>query len=120
MKFFKILLLLITFQSVSSASYLLDANSYCIEDYYSRLGSFYYLRSDNNTWYATTTDKYAQTVIPNYTFSSSDNSCRPDFSTKLGMTIEQFNFLLGLIGVIFGGVFMYFSIQAFMAVGGKR
>lgn len=109
------------FLSVSSpASMLLGANSYCIEDFYIKAGSFYYLRSDNNTWYSTTTDTWSATVKPNYIYDSSTKQCNPNMSYILGMQETEYNFLLGLMGLIFGAVFMFFTTQIFISVGGKR
>jgi len=104
----------------SPASMLLGANSYCIEDFYIKTGSFYYLRSDNNTWYSTTNDTWSATVKPNYIYDSSTKQCNPNMSYILGMQETEFNFLLGFMGLIFGAVFMFFTTQIFISVGGKR
>jgi len=47
-----------------------------------------------------------------------DGSCI--LSNPSGMDSKQFNFLLCLIGVIIGAVFMFFTINAFVNVGGKK
>ena len=117
MKYLISLLLSINFLN---ASMLLGANSYCIENFYTKSGSFYYLRTDTNLWYTTTTDTWTATVIPNYIFDSVTQQCNPNLSYILGMDIKDFNFLLGLIGVIIGGVFLFFTTNIFMNVGGKR
>ena len=120
MKYFKIILLLISFQSISSASMYLDKKNVCIEDYYTKLGRFYYLKSRTNRWNSTTTKNYSATILPNYIYDANTSECRPDLSTYYGVNPLQFNFLLGLIGVIFGAVFMFFTINAFVTVGGKK
>lgn len=99
---------------------LLGANNYCIEDFYVQSRDFYYLRSDNNTWYVTDSYTYASSIKPNYKYDSATQRCNPNLSYILGMEETDFNFLLGLMGVIFGGVFMFFTIGAFVSVGGKR
>lgn len=117
MKYLISLFLTLTFLN---ASMLYDGIDYCIEDFYSKNGSFYYLRSDNNTWYSTTTDNQVVKIIPNFMFNSSTNECRPNASFILGMQETEYNFLLGLVGLIFGAVFMFFTIQIFSTVGGRK
>lgn len=117
MKYLISLFLTLTFLN---ASMLHDGIDYCIEDFYSKNGSFYYLRSDNNTWYSTTTDNQVVKIIPNFTFNSSTNECHPNASFILGMQETEYNFLLGLVGLIFGAVFMFFTIQIFSTVGGRK
>lgn len=121
MKFLKSLFV-ICFLNVSiiSASYLYSTKSYCIEDFYIKKGSFYYLRTDNNRWYSTTTDKQLQYVHSGFYYDEDTQICKPQPYLMLGMDIKDFNFLLGLIGVIFGGVFMFFTVEAFVKVGGKK
>ena len=120
MKYFKTLLFLIFLNVSVNASMLLDSNSYCIEDFYVKAGSFYYLRSDNNTWYSTTTDNQVATIKPNFIYSASTQRCTPNAAFILGMQETEYNFLLGLVGLIFGAVFLFFTTQIFINVGGKR
>ena len=121
MKHFKVLLLLITLSSVSNASFLLDRNNpLCIEDYYVAGNALHFQRSNNLNWISTGEDHSVGRIYNGYVYDSTTNSCEMGFALKNGMTYEQFNFLLGLIGVIIGGIFMYFSVKAFVAVGGKR
>ncbi|MCX6077030.1 MAG: hypothetical protein NTW78_09140 [Campylobacterales bacterium] len=120
MKYFKSLFLVIIFSNVLNASMLYDAQSICIENFYTSAGRLYYQQSSNLQWVSTTTDKTVQNILPNYIYQSSDNTCRPNLSYILGMDIKDFNFLLGLIGVIIGGIFMFFTIDAFIKVGGKK
>lgn len=121
MKYLKILTFII-FLNISSlnASMLLGGVGYCIEDFYIKGGSIYYLRSDNNTWYSSTSKTYYETIRPNYLYDSSVQQCKPNAAYILGMQETEYNFLLGLIGLIFGAVFMFFTTQIFLNVGGKR
>jgi hypothetical protein len=114
------LFLLLNLSSSLSASMLLDKTYYCIEDFYVNNGRFYYLRSDNNTWYSTTTKSYASGVFAGYIYESDTGNCVPDKSLMLGMFQEDFHFLMALIGLIFGSTFMFFVIKLSLNVGGKR
>lgn len=99
---------------------LLGVNNYCIEDFYIKDGSFYYQRSDNSTWYTSTNTNYASSVLSNFIYDVDTQKCNPNKAYILGMQETEYNFLLGLVGVIFGGVFMFFMTQIFINVGGKR
>lgn len=120
MKLFQILFLLITFQSVSFSSMLLSEAGFCIEEYYVESGSFYYLRSDNLSWYSSISKSAVSSIYQDYNFDGSTLRCTPSISYILGMKETDFNFLLGLMGVIFGGLFMFFTTQIFMIAGGKK
>ncbi|WP_455755930.1 hypothetical protein [Sulfurimonas sp.] len=120
MKYFKILLLLISFSSVSNASYYLPTRDICIEDFYAKGARFYYLHSKTNQWYYTNDHDHVHKLIPSFTYDAVTDKCTPPSFLMLGMDIKDFNFLLGLIGVIIGGIFMFFTTQLFMGVGGKR
>jgi len=121
MKLFQILFLLITFQSVSFSSYLLDKNTpICIEDFYYKSSRIYFQKSSNLKWSSTSEDHTSDHLRIGYVYDSTNKICKPDVNLILGMDIKDFNFLLGLIGVIFGSVFMFFTIQAFITVGGKK
>ena len=129
MKHFKILFTLIAFSSFLNASMLLDTRNICIEDFYFQNSNFYYLQSNTNTWNSlpitenTTTYKgnlNASTLMFGYTYDSTNNKCIPSDSYIFGMTSEDYYFLMALMGVIFGGVFMFFSVNAFVNIGGKR
>lgn len=120
MKYLKTLVFIIFLNVSLNASMLYDGIDYCIEDFYSKAGSFYYLRSDNNTWYSTTTDNQVVKILPNFIYDSATQECRPNAAYILGMQETEYNFLLGLMGLIFGAVFMFFTTQIFINVGGKR
>ena len=99
---------------------LLGAKNLCIEDFYIKDNYFYYQRSDNNNFYSSEYTTYVSTIIPNFIYDSSTQKCSPNQAYILGMQETEYNFLLGLIGLIFGAVFMFFTTQIFMNVGGKR
>ena len=121
MKYLKILLLIISFSSVSNASFMLDQVDRCIEDWYSENGTFYYYRSDSpNTLRTYTTNKTHWRILSGYEYDITTDRCQPTWAKKNGLNNEQFNFLLALIGIIFGSIFMFFSTQAFTNVGGKK
>jgi hypothetical protein len=114
------LFLLLNLSLSLNASMLLDKTYHCIEDFYVTPGRFYYLRSDNNTWYSTTTKGYASGVFAGYIYDADSGKCIPDKSLILGMNQEDFHFLMALIGALFGASFMFFVIKLSLNVGGKR
>jgi len=116
----KFLLSLLFITNLLNASMLLDSHSICIEDYFMKNGQTYILKSSTKSWELTEQKNLVNSIIPNYIYKSDVNRCVPDISRKMGLSIEQFNFLLALTGLIFGGTFMFFTIQIFMSVGGKR
>ena len=87
----------------------------CIEDYYVQAGKLYYLKSSNNKWGSTSSDKLVKEIHAGYKFE--DGKCIPDPVTVLGMDYKDFNFLLGLVGVLFGFTVLWFSIISFVNVG---
>ena len=120
MKYLKILLFLLIFSNLS-ASYLLDKNSpLCIEDFYYKNSRIYFQKSSNLNWDSTREDHTATHIFQGYIYDSDNNICKPDVHLLLGMDVKDFNFLLGLIGLIVGGVFLFFTVDAFVKVGGKK
>lgn len=117
----KYLIILFFATKLLTASMLLGATGYCIEDFYIKKGSFYYLRSDNQNWVKVQDDTtYITTIIPNFIYDSSTKRCNPNHSYILGMQPTEYNFLLGFIGLVFGAVFMFFTTQIFINVGGRK
>ncbi len=114
----KFLFFLFLLSNLLQASMLLD-KSYpvCIEDFYVKGGALYYLKSNGNTWASTTSDKLVKEIHYGYTWDATNKKCVPDSVTVLGMNYEDFNFLLGLIGVLFGFTVLWFSIISFVNVG---
>lgn len=116
----KYLISLILSINFLNASMLLDSKNICIDDFYSISGSFYYLDSASQTWIAISTDNQVQTIFPNFIFDSATGQCKPNSAYILGMQETEYNFLLGIVGVILGAVFMFFTTQIFTTVGGRR
>lgn len=120
MKNLKILLLLISFLSVSNASMYSGKNDFCIEDYYFKNGKFYYLKSRTGNWNSITSNGGGNKIVYDYIYDSEDDTCRPAGVNNLGLLPTQFNFLLALCGLIFGAVFLFFTVDAFVRVGGRK
>ena len=116
----KFLLSLLFVTNLLNSSMLLDSYNMCIEDYYVQNERLYVLPSSTMIWESTRDTNILKSVIHSYKYNSSTNKCEPDLSLKMGLQIEQFNFLLALTGLVFGGTFMFFTTQIFMNVGGKR
>ncbi len=116
----KIFLLFFLLSSLLKASMLLDkAYPVCIEDFYIKGGTLYYLKSSNNSWGSTTSDKLVKEIHYGYTWDDANKMCVPDPVTIFGMDYKDFNFLLGLIGVLFGFTVLWFSILSFVNLGRK-
>ena len=117
----KFIFIILLFESLLSASFLLD-KSYplCIEDFYVKSGSLYYLRSSDDTWASTTSDKLVKEIHVGYEWDTDNEICKPKSWLILGMDVKDWHFLEALIGLLFGFVFMFFSIYLFVTVGGKR
>ena len=117
----KIILSILLLSSFLNASYLFDKNyPLCIEDYYVKGGSLYYLRSRDLSWKSTTEDNVAGFIYSGYEWDADNGICKPKDWLILGMDVKDFNFLMGLTGLLFGFVSMFFLIELFMRVGGKR
>ncbi len=117
----KILLLLLLLSNFLNASMLLDKNTpVCIEDYYIKNGSLYYLKSENNNWVSTDTNKLVQYIYYGYSYNSDNGKCEPQQYNILGISPMQWNFLTALTGLLFGFVFMFFTIELFTKVGARR
>lgn len=118
MKYLTIILISISFLN---ASYLFDKDTpVCIEDYYYKNGRVYFQSSDTMKYSSTSENNIAGFIHSGYEYDSDNDMCVPLGLNEFGLTVEQFNFLLALIGLIFGAVFMFFTIQAFTSVGGKK
>jgi hypothetical protein len=132
MKYFKILLLIITFSNVLNAEILRnmvlreDVNRCIYNDYYYKYDAdaaknkFYYRYAGKTTFNSTGTNKKQRYLYDGFVFDTETRECRPDDYLVLGMSLKDFNFLLGLMGVFFGFAFMFFSIELFIKVGGKK
>ena len=117
----KILFLFLLLSSLLNASYLYDKNyPLCIEDFYVKGGSLYYLRSSDNVWSSTSEDNTVGFIYSGYDWDIDNSACVPTNWLILGMSVEDFYFLLALTGLLFGFVFMFFSIYIFINVGGRK
>lgn len=116
----KYLITLLFLTKLLNASMFYPAANICIEDFYTKYATLYYQKSDNMTWYVTNSTNQVQYILPNFTFNNVTMECRPNASYILGMQETEYNFLLGLMGVIIGGVFMFFLVNAFISVGRGR
>ena len=105
---------------VHNVSMLSYKNKCIYNNYYNKDGKFYYEYVDNNKSYSTTSKRYLPSVVDGYKFDTNTSVCSPEAWRVLGMTIEDFNFLNALVGLLFGFVFMIFTIYLFVTVGGKR
>lgn len=67
-----------------------------------------------------TTLNKATCSCDNVTADANTTSTSTSSNNTLGLSNEGFNFLLALEGLLFGFVFMFFTVDAFSKVGGKR
>jgi hypothetical protein len=117
----KISFLLLLFFSLSHSSMYLGGYQMCIEDFELRGQTLYIQASYDGNYYSTSKDiATIHDIIPGFIYDAENNKCLPDAYFVLGMDATHYYFLMALIGLIFGGVFMYFSTQIFMNVGGRR
>jgi len=117
----KIFLFLFISLSFLNASMLFD-KSYpiCIEDYYVKGGSLYYLRSSDGKWSDTTSDKLVQYIYVGYTYDDDNGTCSPELPIINGMSYNDFQFLNGLYGLLFGFFMLVGISYIFIVVGGKK
>jgi len=123
-KIFLFFFLLLSFSFadiISNVSLLSNKNKCIFNDYYYKDGRFYYrYLTSPNTWRSTSSVKYANYIFSGYKYDTDLKKCYPDDYLILGLDIKQFRFLEALTGLLFGFVFMFFSIYIFTIVGGKR
>ncbi|MBE0515514.1 hypothetical protein [Sulfurimonas sp.] len=105
-----------------NASMLLDSKNICIDDFYYTTNQFNYLDSKTQTWFYfdSTNINLSKSIIPNFIYDIASDKCSPNSAFILGMQETEYNFLLGIVGLILGAVFMFFTIQIFITVGGRR
>lgn len=117
MNYFKILIFIISFQTVSSASYLMEydaTNKYCIEEYYlSNTGQILFLYSGNMNWYAAPSSISMSDIYNGFDYNSTNGRCSPSHSNALGLTSNDFNFLMALSGLLFSAI-LFFVISNFL------
>jgi len=117
----KIILSILLLSSFLNASYLLDKNTpVCIENFYYKKSRLYYELSSTGKWYSTTEDHQASNIHFGYEYDKQTKQCNPKEWLILGMDVKDWNFLLGLAGLFMGVIIMFYTIELFMKVGGKR
>jgi len=101
---------------------LLGTKNKCIfNDYYVKNGRFYYrYLTSPYTWRSTTSKKYNAYLTSGYQFDNNNSVCEPEHWLIAGMNVQDWHFLEALTGLLFGFVFMIFTIYLFVTVGGKR
>ena len=117
----KIIISLLLLSSFLNASFLFDKNTpVCIEDYYVKDGYLYYLKSSNNNWSSTSSNKLVQYIFAGYEWDADNEICKPKSWLILGMDVKDWHFLEALTGLLFGFAFMVFTIYLFMNVGKEK
>jgi len=117
----KIIISLFFLSNLLFSAYYLDKKNVCIDAFFIKDYEFYYKESATSQWYNTTETNMVSTILSNFVYDADSVSpCSPNLSYMLGIDIKDFNFLLALVGVIFGGVFMFFTLKIFYDVGGKK
>ena len=75
----KIIISLLLLSSFLNASYLLDKDyPLCIEDYYIKGGSLYYLRSSDEVWKSSTENSIVEFIYSGYDWDSDNGICKPN------------------------------------------
>jgi len=120
-----ILLFLSTFplyaDIIQNVSFLGSKNKCIYNDFYAKNGSFHYrYLTSSNTWRSTTSKKYNIYISTGYQFDTNTSICSPESWLILGMDVKDWHFLEALTGLLFGFVFMIFTIYIFIQVGTKR
>ena len=113
--------LLLTFLLLSTslnASMLLGDLNICIDQFYTKDGSFYYQRSSDSSWYVST-NNYTSSIVPNFIFDSNTSQCNPNASYVLGMRVEDYNMLLALSGLLIGFALYFTLLLLIPRIGGR-
>jgi len=120
MKYLKILMLLVFLNISASAAFLYDKDTpVCIDDFYQKSSRIYFLKSSNGKWSSTTENNTIKDIHPGFKYDSNTSKCLPDKWLIFGMSVTDYYFILALIGVLVGFVFMFFMVYIFIIVGGK-
>ena len=113
----KLFVLFSFFIVIANASILYKNKNICIEDYYYKDSKFYYLASSDNKWYSTFTTN--NNLQYGYLFDSNGTCVYLNKYKDLGVSYEQYNFLIALVAIFSGFVFMFFSVFIFIDVAKK-
>jgi len=117
----KIILTLLLLSNFLNAAYLYDKDSpLCIDDFYVKASKVYFLKSKTGNWSSTTEDNTVKNIYPGYIYDADNNLCKPANWFILGMDVKDWHFLEALTGLLFGFVFMVFTIYLFISVGKEK
>lgn len=107
--------LLLTF-NISNASMLFDYFSpVCIEDYYVKNGSLYYLVSSTNTWQLAFSNNQVKNIYYGYDYNATTLKCSPSpYIKDLGLSYFDYHALLAFAGLIFSSI-LFYIITSFLA-----
>ncbi|WP_457560556.1 hypothetical protein [Caminibacter sp.] len=106
------------FFTFASTSILYKNKNICIEDYYYKNGYFYYKKSSDGYWYKTWTSN--NNLEYGYYYDSDNKICEYNQTLKeLGVTYDNYNFLIGLVAVLAGFTFLFWSVFIFIDVAKK-
>ena len=116
----RILFALIALTVLLDAAYLYKDRNICVDDYwFDRSGTLYYIPSNRPDVIRQTTN-INQTFESGYEYNSTTEICsKKQVLRQLQITNEQYHFLLALIGVLSGFVFLFFSIYIAVEVAKK-
>lgn len=112
----KFLLFFLLLSPFLNADYLYSTLNVCVSDYYYKpsTGTLYYVRSDNNTTYSSTT-KSTQTMFFNgWDYNATTGICtREKSNNQLGLENGQFTYLMALTGLLVGFSFLFPFLNIF-------
>ena len=99
----KIILLISFLVSFASADYLYHAQNICIKSYYFQNQKLYFIVSSSGTLSFVNTSNLGDDIFPDYEYNATDNTCyKTPFNNSLKIENFQFNFMMGLTGLICG------------------
>lgn len=92
------------------ADYLYSTLNICVSDYYYKpsTGTLYYVRSDDNTLYFTTTKSTQNMFFNGWDYDAVTGDCtREKSNNQLGLENAQFTYLMALTGLLVGFSFLF-------------
>lgn len=116
-KFILFLFLLLSSFNYANCDYLYSTLNVCVSDYYYKpsTGTLYYIRSDNNTTYTSTTKSTGTMFFNGWDYNATTGFCtREKSNNPLGLENGQYTYLMGLTGLLLGfgftfGLYLIFS-----------
>lgn len=106
----KTLLLFLVLSPFLHADYLYSTLNVCVSDFYYKpsTGTLYYIRSDNNTTYSSTTKSTGTMFFNGWEYNASTGNCtREKSNNQLGLENAQFTYLMALTGLLVGFSFLF-------------